>query len=79
MTELACAICGLDPQSTSLLVPMAQAAAISVPFLLRTQILRGVRAVWARGPGKSATVGVEDDAASCRVPGQEADGDRRPD
>lgn len=42
---IACVVCQIDPQTASLLVPMAQAAAITTPYLLRNQIRRGWRIV----------------------------------
>jgi hypothetical protein len=44
MTEgLACVLCTIDPQTTSLVVPMAQATVIAVPFFFRDRIASAVR------------------------------------
>jgi hypothetical protein len=41
--ELACVMCMVDPQTTSMLVPMAQATVIAVPILFRSRIADAVR------------------------------------
>ena len=43
MTPLACVMCAMDPQTTSLVVPVAQAAVITVPIFFRGQIAAAVR------------------------------------
>jgi hypothetical protein len=48
MSTLACLMCQIDPQTSSFLLPMAQAAVISAPILLRDQIRRGWRGLRRR-------------------------------
>lgn len=47
-TPLACVVCSLDPQTTSLILPLAQATVLAAPVILRAEIRKGVRAVRAR-------------------------------
>jgi hypothetical protein len=47
-TPLACIACSLDPQTTSLILPLAQATIIAAPVILRTELRKGVQAVRAR-------------------------------
>ncbi len=49
-STLACLMCSIDPQTTSLLVPMAQATIITAPFFLRGKIQAGMRALRDRRP-----------------------------
>jgi hypothetical protein len=42
-TSLACLLCAIDVQATSLLLPIAQATLISAPILMRKQLAEGVR------------------------------------
>jgi hypothetical protein len=53
---LACIMCSIDPQTTSLLLPIAQATIISAPILMRKQLVDGVRRITGRTP----TAGDED-------------------
>lgn len=46
-TTLACVACSLDPQTTSLILPIAQATVLAAPVILRKEIRRGVEAVRA--------------------------------
>jgi hypothetical protein len=50
-TPLACVVCSVDPQTSSLLLPIAQATIIAAPILLRDEIRRRVRAFHERGLG----------------------------
>ena len=43
IAPLACILCMVDPQTTSMLVPLAQATVIAVPVLFRKDIARGVQ------------------------------------
>ena len=43
MTPLACILCAIDPQTTSLIVPMAQATVIAVPIFFRGSIVAAIR------------------------------------
>ena len=67
-TPLACVACSLDPQTTSLILPLAQATILAAPVILRAQLRRSVAAVRSRrarrraagslvGGGASATAG----------------------
>lgn len=42
-SELACVACMVDPQTTSMVVPMAQATLIAVPFFFRGRIAAAIR------------------------------------
>ena len=42
-SELACVACMVDPQTTSMVVPMAQATLIAVPFFFRSRIAGAIR------------------------------------
>ena len=42
-SPLACVMCAVDPQTTSLLIPMAQASVIAVPFFFRQNIAAAIR------------------------------------
>lgn len=53
-TPLACVACSLDPQTTSLILPVAQATILAAPLILRAEIKKGVRAVRARRARRSA-------------------------
>jgi hypothetical protein len=59
LTPIACMMCNLDPGTTSLLLPLAQATIISAPILMRDQLRRGFRAVRARRPGSEPGVVAE--------------------
>jgi hypothetical protein len=43
MTPIACILCSIDPQTTSLLVPMAQATVIALPIVFRANIAAAIR------------------------------------
>jgi len=58
-TALACVACSLDPQTTSLLLPLAQATILAAPVILRAEIRRCIRAVRARR-SKPAPMGAAD-------------------
>jgi hypothetical protein len=47
-TPLACVACSLDPQTTSLILPLAQATILAAPVILRAQLRKGVQSVRAR-------------------------------
>jgi len=66
-------VCNVDPATTSLLLPLAQATIISAPILLRSQIRRGLRAVRAhrRGADPEAVAAASEQPAEPR--------DQRPD
>jgi hypothetical protein len=45
---LACIACSLDPQTTSLILPLAQATILAAPVILRAELRKGVQAVRSR-------------------------------
>ena len=47
-STLACVVCSLDPQTTSLVLPIAQAAIVAAPVILRDEIRKGLNSVRAR-------------------------------
>jgi len=47
-TPLACIACSLDPQTTSLILPLAQATILAAPVILRAELRKGVQAVRSR-------------------------------
>jgi hypothetical protein len=47
-TPLACIACSLDPQTTSLILPLAQATILAAPVILRAELRKGVQAVRGR-------------------------------
>jgi len=47
-TPLACLACSLDPQTTSLILPLAQATILATPVILRAELRKGVAAVRSR-------------------------------
>jgi hypothetical protein len=47
-SELACVACVVDPTTTSMVVPMAQATLIAVPFFFRARIAAAIRRVARR-------------------------------
>jgi hypothetical protein len=49
--ELACVLCMVPPQATVLVVPMAQATIIALPFFFRSRITAGVRRALRRSVG----------------------------
>jgi hypothetical protein len=53
--ELACVLCMVPPQATVLVVPMAQATIIAVPFFFRNRIVAGVRRALRRSVDPVAT------------------------
>jgi hypothetical protein len=42
-------LCAIDPQATSLLVPMAQASLIAAPIVFRKELLRAARRIRRTG------------------------------
>lgn len=57
MSPLACVVCSVDPQATSLILPLAQATMIAAPVILRAELKKGVRALRARGSRRRAASG----------------------
>ena len=56
-TPLACIACSLDPQTTSLVLPIAQATILAAPVILRAELRKGVQAVLARRARRNAAEG----------------------
>ena len=54
LMPIACMVCNVDPATTSLLLPLAQATLISAPILMRSQLRRGLRAARGRRRGAVA-------------------------
>jgi len=52
-SPLACVICSLDPQTSSLILPFAQATIVAAPVILRDEIRRGARAIRQRRSGRA--------------------------
>jgi hypothetical protein len=73
---IACIMCALNIDNTSLILPVAQATVIVVPFFLRTRIVAGVRkAVGRAAPGEPAS----SDGADCDTrPDDDVDGPEPP-
>ena len=57
MSPLACVVCSVDPQTTSLILPLAQATVIAAPVILRAELRKGVQALRARGSRRRAARG----------------------
>ncbi len=76
-SPLACVVCSIDPQTTSLVLPLAQATIIAAPVILRKQIAKGVQSVRERRSRRSAraTLAVGD-SPSAAGPSCEAEGER---
>jgi hypothetical protein len=53
-------MCALDPQTTSLLAPLAQATVIAVPFIFRDRIVAGIRRARGIAPDPMASDSGED-------------------
>lgn len=51
---LACVVCSLDPQTSSLILPIAQATIVAAPVILRDQIRRGARVLLDRRSSRRA-------------------------
>ncbi len=68
-SPIACMVCAVDPATTSLLLPLAQATLISAPILLRGHIRRGIQTARRRrgataGHAAEAVAGTPDDATA---------------
>jgi hypothetical protein len=51
--DIACVMCAMDPQTTSILLPVAQATVISLPIIFRRDLARLARAIRTRLRGPS--------------------------
>jgi hypothetical protein len=79
--ELACVMCMVDPQTTSMVVPMAQATVIAVPFFFRSRIAGAVRRALRRGVDSGVADPIDegcDTRADDRADGPEPPGALRP-
>ncbi len=75
-SELACVACMVDPQTTSMVVPMAQATLIAVPFFFRSRIAGAIRRATRRGVDPALTAETEE---GCDTPADDrADGPQPP-
>lgn len=80
-SELACVACMVDPQTTSMVVPMAQATLIAVPFFFRSRIAGAIRRATRRGIDPALPAESEegcDTPADDRADGPEPPGALRP-
>ena len=68
---LACVMCMVDPQTTSMVVPMAQATVIALPIFFRSRIAAAVKRV-VRGSDDLEPTSADDENGDTR-------GDDRPD
>jgi hypothetical protein len=62
---LACIMCALTVDNTALIVPVAQATVIAVPFFFRTRIVAGVRRAVGR-PATNAPASSDDEDCDTR-------------
>jgi hypothetical protein len=67
-SPLACVMCGLDPQTTSLILPLAQATIVAAPVILRGEIRKGVEALRARRSNRRASSGSPGSCATGPAP-----------
>lgn len=76
-SPLACVVCSVDPQTSSLVLPLAQATILAAPVILRNQIAKGVQSVqarrWRRGAVRRLASGPSPSAAE---PGHEPERER---
>jgi hypothetical protein len=75
-TPLACVACSLDPQTTSLILPLAQATILAAPVILRAELRKGVQAVRSRRARRPTTGSLAASAAEAERPCREVDLDR---
>jgi hypothetical protein len=47
-SAIACVMCTIDPATTSLLLPVAQATVIAAPILMRVRLARALRRIRKR-------------------------------
>jgi hypothetical protein len=73
---LACLMCALDPATTNMLVPMAQATVIAVPFFFRNNIKSAIRR--ARGLDVEDLESEFDDEDCDTPPDDDLDGSQPP-
>ena len=72
--ELACVACVVDPNTTSIVVPMAQATLIAVPFFFRARIASAIRRVAGRADADASA-----DDEGCDTPADDGrDGPKPP-
>jgi hypothetical protein len=68
---LACAICGMDAASDTILINAAIAAGLGTPWILRERLVSAVRRTWRRMYGRTSRPsdlpfrGAADDARKC--------------
>ena len=78
--ELACVACMVDPSTTSMVVPIAQASLIAVPFFFRSRIAGAIKRAAGRDEDQESADGEEnsDTPADDRTDGPEPPGALRP-
>jgi len=78
--ELACIACMVDPATTSMVVPIAQASLIAVPFFFRSRIAGAIKRAAGRDEDPESADGEEngDTPADDRADGPEPPGALRP-
>jgi hypothetical protein len=78
--ELACVACMVDPSTTSMVVPIAQASLIAVPFFFRSTIAGAIKRAVGRDEDLESADGEEngDTPADDRADGPEPPGALRP-
>jgi len=79
-SELACIACMVDPSTTSMVVPIAQASLIAVPFFFRSRIAGAIKRAAGRDEDPESADGEEDcdTPADDRTDGPEPPGALRP-
>ena len=80
-SELACVMCMVDPQTTSMVVPMAQATVIAVPFFFRSRIAAAIKRAVRRDVASALAHPIDEDCdtpADDRADGPEPPGALRP-
>jgi hypothetical protein len=55
-STIACIVCTFDPNTTSLLLPVAQATIIAAPILMRERIARALRRISHRARGRERAI-----------------------
>jgi hypothetical protein len=74
-SPLACVVCSLDPQTTSLILPLAQATIVAAPVILRDEIRKGARAILERRSSRPAPT-LPRPAGTDTEPSNDAQGER---
>lgn len=67
-SPLACLVCNLDPQTSSLILPIAQATIVAAPLILRDEIRKGARAIRERRSSRRGPASRSSDRRGARSP-----------